>query len=64
MSMSDERAVVLGAGPVGMALVQRLAVDGVEIRVVTRSGRASVPEGVEVVAADISDSEQAGLRSQ
>ncbi|MDH3682545.1 MAG: NAD-dependent epimerase/dehydratase family protein [Acidimicrobiia bacterium] len=57
--MSDGRAVVLGAGPVGRALVDRLVVDEVETRVVTRSGRASVPDGVEVVAADISDSEQA-----
>jgi nucleoside-diphosphate-sugar epimerase len=42
-----------------MALVERLAGDGVETRVVTRSGQASVPAGVEVVAADISDSAQA-----
>lgn len=57
--MSDERAVVLGAGPVGLALVERLVADGVETRIVTRSGRAATPEGGELVAADISDSEQA-----
>lgn len=57
--MSDGRAVVLGAGPVGKSLVERLVGDGVETRVVTRSGQASVPHGVEVVAADISDSEEA-----
>ena len=57
--MSDERAVVLGAGPVGEALVQRLLADGVETRVATRSGRASVPSDIEVVAANISDPQQA-----
>lgn len=57
--MSNGRAVVLGAGPVGRSLIERLVADGVETRVATRSGRASGPEGVEVVAADISDSEQA-----
>jgi len=54
-----QRSVVLGAGPVGRALVDRLVTDGVETRVVTRSGRASVAAGVKVIAADISDSEQA-----
>lgn len=57
--MDDGRAVVLGAGPVGRSLVERLVADGTETRVVTRSGRASVPDGVEVVAADISDAAQA-----
>ncbi|MCP3913426.1 MAG: NAD-dependent epimerase/dehydratase family protein [Actinomycetia bacterium] len=57
--MSDGRAVVLGAGPVGRALVDRLVAEGIETRVVTRSGQASVPPGVELVAADISDSGQA-----
>ncbi len=57
--MSSERAVVLGAGPVGTALVDRLVAKGEETRVATRSGRATVPDGVEVVAADISEPAQA-----
>lgn len=57
--MSDGRVVVLGAGPVGKSLAEQLVADGLETRVVTRSGQASVPDGVEVVAADISNSEQA-----
>lgn len=57
--MSEGRAVVLGAGPVGVALIDRLVADGVETRVVTRSGQATVPTGVEVVAADVSDSARA-----
>jgi nucleoside-diphosphate-sugar epimerase len=57
--MSEGQAVVLGAGPVGSALVARLVSDGVQTRVVTRSGQAVAPAGVEVVAADISDPAQA-----
>jgi nucleoside-diphosphate-sugar epimerase len=47
--------VVLGAGAVGRALVERLVGEGRPTRVVARSGNANVPEGVEVVAADITD---------
>jgi nucleoside-diphosphate-sugar epimerase len=56
--MTNGRAVVLGAGPVGTSLVDRLVATDVETRVVTRSGRAAVPDGVEVVAADISNSDE------
>ena len=62
--MSDGRAVVLGAGPVGRELVQRLVDDGRDVRVVTRSGSASVPAGVEVVSADISDGHAAATACQ
>ena len=48
--------VVLGAGPVGRALIERLAEDDRPTRVVTRSGTAEVPSGVEIVAADITES--------
>ena len=48
MSDADGLQVVLGAGPVGLALVEELTARG-------RSGAASAPEGVEVRAADISD---------
>ena len=57
--MGNGPAVVLGTGPVGRALVELLVADGIETRAVTRSGQARVPGGVEVVAADISDSQQA-----
>jgi nucleoside-diphosphate-sugar epimerase len=51
--------VVLGAGPVGRALADRLGGEGREVRVITRSGAARVADGVEVVAADLSDGDQA-----
>jgi len=46
--------VVVGAGPVGRALAERLAGESRPTRVVTRSGKADVPAGIDVVAADIS----------
>ena len=53
--MSDDVSVVLGAGPVGRAVTERLVNDGRAVRVVTRSGRAKVANEVEVVAADVAD---------
>jgi nucleoside-diphosphate-sugar epimerase len=58
--MAAERLnVVLGAGPVGSALVALLHGEGKPIRVVTKSGKADTPEGVEVMAADLSVAEEA-----
>ena len=47
--------VVFGAGGAGGALVRELAARGKAVRAVTRSGRADVPAGVEVIAADAAD---------
>ena len=57
MGSGDGLAVVLGAGPVGLSLVEQLAGDGQATRVVNRSGAANVPAGVDVVAADVTDAE-------
>ena len=54
---SGELSVVLGAGPVGRATVDRLVQEGRRVRVVTRSGR-SIP-GAETAQADLSDAKQA-----
>lgn len=51
----SELNVVLGAGATGRAVVARLVDEGRPTRVVTRSGKADVPDGVEIVAADITD---------
>jgi nucleoside-diphosphate-sugar epimerase len=53
--MPEGLSVVLGAGPVGRTLVDRLIADGREVRLVTRSGSAAAPPGVDVVAADVAD---------
>jgi len=47
--------VVLGAGPVGRAVVDRLRVRDCAVRVVTRSGIAQFPPGVEVRQANVGD---------
>jgi nucleoside-diphosphate-sugar epimerase len=58
MDMPDHLQVVLGAtGGVGQAIVQALAAQGAQVRAVNRSGRASVPASVEVVAADLTNRE-------
>ncbi len=53
--MGEESHVVVGAGPLGLAVTRALQGRGGRVRVVTRSGRAPVPEGVQVVAADATD---------
>jgi len=58
MPMPSHLQVVLGAtGGVGQALVQALAAQGAQVRAVNRSGRASVPASVEVMAADLTNRE-------
>jgi nucleoside-diphosphate-sugar epimerase len=51
--------VVLGAGPLGLAVVRELQGKGETVRLVSRSGRAEAPSGVELIAADVSDPAQA-----
>ena len=56
--MPSHLQVVLGAtGGVGQVIVQALAVQGAQVRAVNRSGRASVPASVEVMAADLTSRE-------
>jgi len=47
--------VVLGTGAIGLALIEELALRDLPVRAVNRSGSAVVPEGVELVAGDVSD---------
>jgi nucleoside-diphosphate-sugar epimerase len=51
--------VVFGTGAIGLALIDELNTMRLRVRAVNRSGRADVPDGVEVVAADASDAETA-----
>lgn len=53
--------VVLGTGPLGMAIASQLADRGKPVRVVNREGRADFPSGVNAMAADLADPEQAQL---
>jgi NAD(P)H-binding len=55
--MNDPRSlhVVLGSGPLGLAVARHLAAGGERVRAVSRSGQVDLPEGVEVLAADVAD---------
>ena len=55
MNDNEELHVVFGTGPVGLAVMDELVSKGKRVRMVNRSGRASVPEGVELVGGDATD---------
>src|SRR5918998_3061820 len=55
MSDNGELHVVFGTGPVGMSVMDELVGKGKRVRMVNRSGRASMPQGVEVVGGDATD---------
>jgi nucleoside-diphosphate-sugar epimerase len=55
----SEWQVVVGAGPLGLAVTRALQRRGSRVRMVTRSGRSPAPEGVELVAADVADPDAA-----
>lgn len=55
MTSESESHVVLGTGPLGLAVARRLAASGCRVKAVNRSGRAVLPPEVAVVAADAGD---------
>lgn len=59
--MPDSTHIVFGTGAVGLALITELARRGESVSAVSRSGRATVPEGVTLVTGDATD--QAFTRS-
>jgi uncharacterized protein YbjT (DUF2867 family) len=55
MTDNGEFHVVFGTGPVGLAVMDELVSKSRRVRMVNRSGRASVPHGVEVIGGDATD---------
>jgi len=51
--------VVFGTGAIGLALIDELNTMGLRVRAASRSGRADVPKGVEIVPGDASNAEAA-----
>ena len=47
--------VVLGSGPLGLAVARHLAARGDRVRAANRGGRADLPNGVEVVGANVAE---------
>lgn len=54
-NITPEMHVIFGAGQVGLTLADELLARGKKVRLVNRSGKASVPATVEVRAADATD---------
>jgi nucleoside-diphosphate-sugar epimerase len=52
---NSEIHVVYGTGPLGTAVMRQLVKDGKFVRMVNRSGKAEVPQGVEILAGDAYD---------
>ena len=55
MADNGELHVVFGTGPIGMAVMNELVQRDKRVRMVNRSGRANVHDGVEVVEGDATD---------
>jgi nucleoside-diphosphate-sugar epimerase len=55
MTDNEELHVIFGTGAVGMSVMDELIRRGRRVRMVNRSGRARMPEGVEVVGGDATD---------
>jgi nucleoside-diphosphate-sugar epimerase len=51
--------VVLGTGPLGLAVARHLADRGDRVRAANRAGRADLPDGVDVLPANIADAADA-----
>src|SRR5829696_3853128 len=64
MTDNEELHVIFGTGAVGMSVMDVLVQSGKRVRMVNRSGRASVPEGVGVVGGDATDKAFAREASQ
>lgn len=52
---SHELHIIFGSGPVGLAVMDALIARGKQVRLVTRSGKATIPEGIKVIKADATD---------
>lgn len=57
MTLNCENNVVLGTGPVGLAVMDELVARGRQVILVNRSGRVdeTLPTGVQIVAGDVTD---------
>lgn len=51
--MKEQLHVIFGTGPLGRSVMVELVARGKRVRMVNRTGRADVPNGVDVVAADL-----------
>lgn len=52
MQTTGDLHVIFGTGPLGLSVMRELVRQGKHVRMINRSGKADVPQGVEVVASD------------
>jgi len=52
---TTQQHVILGTGPLGQSIMRSLLKRGHSVRMISRSGKANVPQGVEIMAADLTD---------
>jgi nucleoside-diphosphate-sugar epimerase len=55
--MNSELHVIFGTGPLGQAVMRELLTRNVRTRMINRSGKATVPESVEIIGVDAYDSQ-------
>ena len=55
MAQRDSLHVVLGTGPLGLAVARYLVTRGEHVRAVNRNGRADLPGSVDILAADVTE---------
>ncbi len=55
MADNLEKNLVIGTGPLGLAVIRQLLARGKSARAVNKSGKAAVPDNVEVIPGDITD---------
>ena len=55
MTNDNELHVIFGTGPLGMAVMRQLVAKGKHVRMVNRSGQATVADTVQVVKGDAAD---------
>lgn len=53
MKQEKNTHVIFGTGPLGQAIMRELLNRGKQVRMVSRSGKADLPQGVELVAGDL-----------
>ena len=59
MTDSTELHVIIGTGALGRAVMRELVARNKPVRMVNRTGRTDVPDGVEIIAADVSNPDDA-----
>ena len=64
MNKQNKYHVVIGTGPLGMAVMDELLTQGIRVRMVSRKGSGQLPPGAEWFSADVSNPVQSKTACQ